>query len=134
MTRVLAALVASAAVLRAAARVAWLEPRSGLPDLVRRLRGPEGSKRSPTIVALDPRLVLAIVERLLPVLPPYGAGRCVKRSLVLLDVWSRAGLEPAFHVGVRGSGPERGGHAWVTTRDSAWATFQPPDVEETWCA
>jgi hypothetical protein len=69
---------------------------------------------------------------LLPVLPPCGAGRCLKRSLLLLDLWSRAGLAPSLHLGVRGDGKTRGGHAWVETARPDFRTFRSPDVVEAW--
>jgi hypothetical protein len=121
--------LAVCAVLRAAVRVALLERRASLPELVAELR------RTPRgfVSSLDPRLLLGVLEALLPFLPPYGAGRCVKRSLLLLDLWSRAGLAPSFHLGVRNDG-SRGGHAWVTTREDGSSTFQPPDVAEAWRA
>lgn len=133
MTRLFATFVAMAAVARAAVRVGWLEKRSSLPALVARLRS--SAAAGPLEKTwIDPGLVLGVVESLLPVLPPYGAGRCVKRSLLLLDVWSRVGLEPSFHLGVRNEGESRSGHAWVTTRNAAVGTFRPPDVEEAWRA
>jgi hypothetical protein len=112
------------AIARAAVRVSVHQRRRSLPDLVSRIRAtPKGSIN-------DPRLELAVLERLLPVLPPYGAGRCVKRSLLLLDLWSRAGLAPMLHLGLRGAVGERSGHAWITTRERGLETYQPEDVVE----
>jgi hypothetical protein len=130
-------LSALCAVARAAWRVGWHGGKP-LPDLVSRLKDVPRS-------SADPRLTLRLVERLLPLLPPYGAGRCVKRSLLLLDLWSRAGLAPRLHLGVfsssaaraAGESPsdgERGGHAWVTTSSGTLATYRPPDVLEAWTA
>lgn len=63
----------------------------------------------------DPRLHLESVNLLLPFLPPRGLRPCFKRSLILMNLWHRCGLEPHLHLGVR---PEltgaRSGHAWVT--------------------
>lgn len=113
-----------AAIARAAVRVSFHQRRRSLPDLVSSMRStPRGS-------FCDPRLVLAVLEHLLPILPPYGAGRCVKRSLFLLDLWSRAGLAPSFHLGLRGTAGDRGGHAWVTTGERGLETYRPPDVVE----
>lgn len=124
--RAVETLAALAAVLRAAIRVGWYESRSPLPELARRLRV---SGRQP--VDGNPAAALPVVEALLPVLPPLGAGRCLKRSLLLLDLWSRAGLEPELHLGYRrGSASERG-HAWITTRGGL-STFRPADVDELW--
>jgi hypothetical protein len=124
----LSVLLSLAAVVRAAARVSFLQRRRNLPDLVSSLRV------TPRRGFCDPRLELSVLERLLPVLPPYGAGRCVKRSLCLLDLWSRAGLAPSFHLGLRGEGADRLGHAWITTREPGFDTYRPPDVVEAWRA
>lgn len=113
-----------AAIARAAVRVSFHQRRQSLPEMVSHLRStPQGN-------SCDPRLALAVLERLLPVLPPYGAGRCVKRSFFLLDLWSRAGLAPSFHLGLRGGVGDRGGHAWITTQEGAFETYRPPDVVE----
>jgi hypothetical protein len=113
-----------AAIARAAVRVSFCQRRRSLPELVSHLRS------TPRASSGDPRLALAVLERLLPVLPPYGAGRCVKRSLFLLDLWSRAGLTPSFHLGLRGAAGDRAGHAWITTAEGAFETYRPPDVIE----
>lgn len=65
-----------------------------------------------------PRLLAGCVDRLGSVLPPYGYGRCLKRSLLLLDLWGRCELEPSFHLGVRREGPERRFHAWLELEPS----------------
>ena len=62
----------------------------------------------------DPDGCLLLVNRLLRVLPPRGLRPCLKRSLLLLDLWSRCGLAPSFHLGVRRSEGRREGHAWIT--------------------
>jgi len=121
-------LVVLLAVLRAATRVGWHERRVALPALAEILRDVEAD-----LTRVDPSSMLAVVEALLPLAPPRGAGRCLKRSLLLLDLWSRAGLDPALHLGLRsGAGEGSRGHAWVTTRRDELATFQPPDVTEVW--
>jgi hypothetical protein len=106
-------LLALPAVARAATRLAWLERRLSLEDLVARLR----ATRPFAISALvRPEWLLATVDRLLFLLPPWRYGGCLKRSLLLLDLWSRCGLSPRLHLGVRRDG-EQGrhqGHAWVT--------------------
>lgn len=113
-----------AAIARAAARVCFHERGGSIPDIVSRLRStPHGS-------ACDPRLSLAVLDRFLPFLPPYRLGRCVKRSFYLLDLWSRAGLSPSFHLGLRETGDDRRGHAWITTRTDECETYRPPDVLE----
>jgi len=57
----------------------------------------------------------AVVDRLLRWLPSRRRmGRCVKRSLLLLEVWSRCGLAPTFHYGVgRDAAGARRAHAWL---------------------
>jgi hypothetical protein len=112
------------AIARAAVRVSFHQKRRSLPELVSNLRSTSRTS------FCDPLLSLAVLERLLPLLPPYGAGRCVKRSLLLLDLWSRAGLAPSFHLGLLSAGGERFGHAWVTTRERGLETYRPPDVRE----
>jgi len=103
------------AVLRSAGRVRRLTRETGL----RRL--PEALRRAPRFRASwlgRPAWLDGTVARLLPLLPPYGYGPCLKRSLLLLDLWSRCGLEPRLHLGVRRPGEEPlEGHAWVTVGD-----------------
>ena len=65
----------------------------------------------------DPEALLILVNRLLRVLPPRGLRPCFKRSMLLLDLWSRCGLAPRLHLGVRSSSDRREGHAWVTVSD-----------------
>lgn len=65
----------------------------------------------------DPLPYLRVAIRALPWLPPRGMGACMKRSLVLLDLWSRCGLEPELHIGVRVAGTSSfQAHAWLTAR------------------
>lgn len=58
-----------------------------------------------------------LVERLLPLLPPFRYRACLRRSLLLLDLWSRCGCDVRLVLGWRpGTGEEqRFGHAWVET-------------------
>jgi hypothetical protein len=121
--------VATACVLRAAARVAWYEPRTALPELVATLRDAPRSRFD-----IDAHLVEGALERLLPVLPPFGAGRCVKRALTQLDLCARAGLEPHFHVGFLGNGAGRQGHVWVTTGGAANSVDGIEGPTEAWSA
>jgi hypothetical protein len=110
--------------------VGWLEPRTSLDELVSKLRSRRRGRLN-----FDPGIARGIVERLLPVLPPFGAGRCVKRSLLLLELWSRAGLEPRLHVGIRGNRLSRkpeAGHLWVTTASERYRTAGLPDIAECW--
>ena len=104
---------ATAAVMAAAARVRFLESRYDFDEMVGRLRRPSrGSRRSSLAVASA-----RVSDRLLLLLPPFGMGPCLKRSLMLLHLWSGWGYEVKLHMGVRPGrdGPE--GHAWLTVDD-----------------
>lgn len=104
-----AAVAAVPAVVAAAVRVAYLYPRRGLDRLTDELRaGPRsGSPR-------QLRARTAVLDRLLPVLPPRAMGRCLKRSLVLLRLASRLGYRPVLHIAVGEGGSAPAGHAWLT--------------------
>ena len=116
--------VSTVFVLRAALRVLWHEPRTDLPELVARLKD-----APPSRVGFDLTLADGIVERLLPLLPPWGAGRCLKRSLLQLDLWSRANRTPRLHLGLLEAAHGREGHVWVTTDGVI-----PEGITETWSA
>jgi hypothetical protein len=89
---------AAPAVVRAALRVSRELARSEMREVPGRLR----RVRPFAVAALaHPAWLDGAAARLLPLLPPRRVGRCLKRSLVLLDLWSRCGLEPRLHVGVR---------------------------------
>jgi hypothetical protein len=98
------------AVIAASIRTWWLYRRLPLDQVCRALV--EVHPLPPPLS--DPAGYLRLVNRLLRVLPPRGLGPCFKRSLLLLDLWSRCGLVPRLHLGVRGSANSRDGHAWVT--------------------
>ncbi|MEM1179447.1 MAG: hypothetical protein AAGM22_13940 [Acidobacteriota bacterium] len=108
-----------------------------LDVLVEELRGvapmAEGLRR--------PAYLAATVDRWLWALPPWGYGRCYKRSLLLLDLWRRCGLDPVLHLGARAaksteSPPvsvdaptRRDFHAWVSTGDGGPWTSDEGHVE-----
>ena len=98
------------AVAAASIRTWWLYRRLPLDQACRALT--EVRPLPPPL--RDPAGCLRLVNRLLRVLPPRGMGPCFKRSLLLLDLWSRCGLSPRLHLGVRCSVDQREGHAWVT--------------------
>jgi hypothetical protein len=101
------------AIVRAAGRATWHERRLPLDELVARLRAVTPWKAGRRLA--DPHWLLASLDRLLPLLPPWRYGRCLRRSLLLLDLWSRCGLSTSLHLGVRGADEGRyEGHAWVT--------------------
>jgi hypothetical protein len=62
----------------------------------------------------NPAGLAETVEKLLPVLPPQRCGVCLRRALILLELWSRCDLAPTLHLGFRLQAPERDGHAWLT--------------------
>jgi len=118
-------LLALPAVTRASLRVAWLQRRLPLDELAARLRA---TPRFALPVLANPEWLLATLDRLLPLLPPRGYGRCLKRSLLLLDLWSRCGLRPRLHLAApiaRAAGG-REGHAWVTVEPGFAAAMPAP--------
>lgn len=103
------------ALLRASLRAAVLERQLPFDQTVDRLRDVP-----PFRVAFlrRPEWLLASLDRVLPVLPPWTCRRCLRRSLLLLDLWGRCGLRPRLHLGIRSTGTDlRAGHAWVTAGD-----------------
>ena len=125
--KTLFALVAWPLVARASLRAAWHLRRLPLDEVITQMRDvsatPGWLRR--------PRWLAGLTDRLLPFLPPLGYGPCMKRSLLLLDLWGRCGLEPRFHLGIQTgiqtgiehgqSGPcenpsadPRELHAWIT--------------------
>lgn len=108
------------AVMRASVRTAWLQSRLPLDELAVRLRS---APRFALPLLARPDWLLASLDRLLPLLPPRGYGRCLKRSLLLLDLWSRCGLRPRLHLAapVARAAGRREGHAWVTVEPASAA-------------
>ena len=103
--------VTFAVVVLASVRIAWISRKLPLDRLVDSIRQvpvlPEQFRR--------PEVFQAFVNRWYRWLPPRGLRSCLKRSYLLLDLWSRCGLEPEFHLGVRkadgfdgGENPEDG--------------------------
>jgi hypothetical protein len=103
-------LVLLVAVLSASIRTWWLYRRLPFDEACRAL-----TETEPLPVPVrDPAGCRRLVNGLLPLLPPRGLRPCLKRSLLLLDLWSRCGLAPSLHLGMRRSADRREGHAWVT--------------------
>jgi hypothetical protein len=98
------------AVVWASLRTWWLYRRLPLDQACKALA--EGQPLPPRL--RDPDGYYRLVIRLMRWLPPYDLGPCIKRSLLLLDLWSRCGLEPRFHLGMRNKDEQRHGHAWIT--------------------
>ena len=109
--RPLTYLRAALAAVGTAVWLARLERGNAFDQTVARLRAGRAFPRR----LADPAVHARVVNRLLPWLPPRGMGRCLKRSLLLLHLWSRCGLAPTLHLGF--VGPVHGsvqGHAWLT--------------------
>lgn len=116
--RALFAAAALPALVRAAWRVARALRQTPIDQLPDRLRAVPLFAAPPFAAPWlrRPADLDAVAARLLPLLPPYGAGRCLKRSLLLLDLWARCGLAPRLHLGARRPGEGAlAAHAWVTT-------------------
>jgi hypothetical protein len=107
--------------IAAGRRVAAADRRLGFGALVASLRAP-GAPALPRVLA-EPARLAAAVDRLLFLLPPREYGRCLRRSLLLLDLWSRCGLAPRLYVAFRTDHPDRRGHAWVTAEGADGARF-----------
>ncbi len=116
------------AVLRAALRLVWLDRRHDLRELADRLRAVAPWR--PSYLA-NPRYLDGSVSRLLALLPPRRYGPCLKRSLLLLDLWSRCGLDPRIHIGTLKHEDERRFHAWVSVPGSD-VPAEPSGYVELW--
>lgn len=102
-------------------RVARLDRRIGFEALLASLRD-SGQRPLPGWLA-RPEALAGAVERWLEVAPPRRYGRCLRRALLLLGLWSRCGLRPKLHIGFRADRPDRRGHAWVTAEGADGARF-----------
>jgi len=105
-------LLATPLVLATGWRVARLEVALPFGELIAALRARRASPL-PAWLA-DPAGLAETVEKLLGILPPRRCGLCLRRALLLLELWSRCGLEPKLHLGFRLQAPDRDGHAWLT--------------------
>lgn len=106
-------MLAFPALVRASTRVAYWNRRLALDAQIERLRqAPPFRFRW----LARPRELAGCVDRLLRVLPPRGHGACFRRSLHLLDLWARCGLEPELRLGIKGEEDLHEGHAWVVCR------------------
>ena len=94
------------------ARARWLLWRGDLPSTVEALRAPRNRGAvpgSPGRWRAALRLARAVC-RTLPLLPTES--RCLMRSLVLLGLLSRRGIDAVLVIGVK-QGPDFAAHAWV---------------------
>ena len=96
----------------------------------------EGADRASEVVQLVDRVLrrcrLLETAALLKLLPPHRFGRCLKRSCLLLDLWSRCGLRPRLHIGTLKEGEERRFHAWVSVPGSAAGNSVESGYSEIW--
>lgn len=107
------AILATPAVWRAAWRARRLVRSLPLDEATLRLAGAPRWRWD----ALDqPAWLAGTVDRWLPWLPPRGYGACLRRSLALLDLWGRCGIEPRLHLGMAQDPQGRAFHAWVEAR------------------
>ena len=117
-------------VIVAAMRVAWWCRRLPLDQLVVRIRQvpvlPESLR--------CPEKFQKLVNQWYRWLPPRGFRPCLKRSYLLLDLWSRCGLDPKFHLGIRTGENSREGHAWLTVEGFDGAENLEEGYEETFVA
>ncbi len=105
------AVVALPVLLRASLRLSRLDRHHGLEELAERM-----ARVRPWRLAWlsNPHHLDACVRRFAGFLPPRRLGSCLKRSLLLLDLWSRCGLHPRIHLGVASTGDGHSFHAWVS--------------------
>ena len=104
------AVMASVAVVASAIRLAILYPRLDLDNLVSHLRSSAARASSKGDLCMHAN----VVRRLGRLLPPWGMGACLKRSLILLDLAHRRGASPRLHLCVANSGEGATAHAWVS--------------------
>jgi hypothetical protein len=113
VSRTLFAIVGLPALLRAVLR-ARASARLPIDERVARLRAAAPFRRAALRDAERWSGYVARVSRWLPV----DGGPCLRRSLVLLDLHARCGLEPRLALAFRPDGAGAGdGHAWLTTDD-----------------
>jgi len=108
-------------------RIARRDGETGFGTLLEELRA---QKKCPLPGWLArPRELAAAVERWLPILPPRRYGRCLRRALLLSELWARCGLEPKLHLGFRADSPVLDGHAWLTACTADGAVLRVSDAQ-----
>jgi hypothetical protein len=100
----------AAEILGTYALVRWTVRRHELPSVVDALRSRHTRHSRVLPLASDPRRLAAIAERVLARLP--GDSRCLTRSLVVLTMLARRGVEVRLILAARPT-PEFAAHAWV---------------------
>jgi len=103
-------------------RIARRDRRLGFGRLVDELRS-NGGRPLPRWLA-RPDWLAGTLERCLGVIPPRRYGPCLRRSLILLDLWTRCGLRPTLHLGFRLATEDRGGHAWISAEGADGRRYQ----------
>jgi Transglutaminase-like superfamily len=101
------------AVVRAARR---LRHCSGEKDLEKLANAMRHAAPLPSFLR-NPLFLAGTVDRLIKVLPPANFGPCLKKSLILLDLWTGCGLEPKLHLGAAIAGQTFDFHAWISAGD-----------------
>jgi hypothetical protein len=112
MRKAIFAVTAAPIVVATAIRVARLGRGRAIGPLVAEIRR-QPVRPLPSRLA-HPEWLAGTVELLLAILPPFDYGPCLRRALLLLDLWSRCGLDPRIHLGFRPGLPQLDGHAWLT--------------------
>lgn len=124
-------LLFAAFALPALVRAAW--HLSGLRDERNLERLAAGLRRGPLFRLAwlrRPHYHAALAERLIRLLPPRHWGPCLKKSLLLMELWTRCGLEPTLHLGAQlRSSRQFEFHAWISAGDLVYGR---QDHEELW--
>jgi len=89
--------------------VRWQVRKRELPAAVAALRAGRRFRRLP-VVAREPRALAASAERVVARIP--GDSRCLMRSLVVLAMLARRGVDARLILAARPA-PEFAAHAWV---------------------
>jgi len=109
-------LMAAPLVLSTGWRIARRDRRLGFGAQLEAARA-AGRRPLPRWLA-RPSGLAGAVERLLALTPPRRYGVCLRRALILLELWSRCGLAPKLHLGFQLEKADRQGHAWLSALDA----------------
>lgn len=103
-------------------RIARSDRELGFGRLVEELRS-NGRRPLPRWLT-RPDWLAGTLERWIAVVPPRRFGPCLRRSLILLELWTRCGLRPTLHLGFRTGSEDRGGHAWISAVSADGRKYQ----------
>jgi len=121
LRKALFAIVALPVLARASLRLIRLDRYHDLEELAERMARVRSWRNT---WLSNPRYLDACVQRFASRLPPLCFGPCLKRSLLLLDLWSRCGLSPRIHLGAAKSDDgAHSFHAWVSVPADETAPF-----------